>query len=134
MKRCTESFTIWRDGAPVAFAAGQLVEDKHPILRTHKHLFAEPETTSGQEVARQLKPIEQASADPGEQRMLTPPMVAGGGDTPPEAEPFDPGEHTAPEVIEYLRTADEDERERVLAAERDGKKRSTVLGADLTKE
>lgn len=134
MKRCTESFTIWRDGAPVGFVAGQLVDDKHPILKTHKHLFAEPEAISGQEVARQLKPVEQASADPGEQRTLTPPKVAGGGDTPPEAEPFDPSEHNGPEVIEYLKAADEEERERVLAAERGGKKRTTVLGADLAKE
>jgi len=132
IKRCTESFTIWENGAPVAYAAGQLVDDKHPILKTHGHLFADPSTVARPAAAMRAKPAEQATADPGEQRTLTPPEQAagqGGGD--PKA--FDPGEHTGPEVIEYLKGADEEERARVLAAEQSGKKRSTVLGADLTK-
>ncbi|MER5209397.1 hypothetical protein ABT063_02055 [Streptomyces sp. NPDC002838] len=130
MKRCTESFTIWRDGAPVAFVAGQLVDDKHPILKTHKHLFEEPTATVVQ--AAQLKPVEQATAEPGTPRSLTPPtQTADSGGGGPK--PFDPGEHTAPEVIEYLKGADEDERVRVLAAEENGQARKTVLSADLTK-
>jgi hypothetical protein len=133
MQQCSESFTIWRDGAPVAFVAGQLVDDKHPILKTHGHLFAEPEATAARPAPAQVraKPAEQATNDPGEQRTLTPPQqtAALGGD--PKA--FDPGEHTGPEVIEYLKGAGEEERARVLEAERSGKNRSTVLGADLTK-
>jgi hypothetical protein len=128
MKRCTESFTIWRDGAPVAFVAGQLVEDKHPILKTHKHLFAEPEASAGQAPPTQLKPVEQATADPGEPRALTPPQAAAGD------KPFDPGEHTAPQVLAYLKDADEEERERVLAAEADGQKRKGILGDAGAKE
>lgn len=121
MKRCSESFTIWRDGAPVAFVAGQLVDDKHPILKTHGHLFAEPETTAHRPGV--LRATEQATADPGEKRSLASPA---GGE-------FDPGEHTAPEVIEYLKGASQEERARVLAAEQAGKARATVLGTDLTK-
>jgi hypothetical protein len=134
MKRCTESFTIWRDGAPVAFAAGQLVDDKHPILKTHKHLFAEPEASTGQAPPAQLKPVEQATADPGEPRTLTPPAAAAvGGDANTKGEPFDPGEHKAPEVLAYLKDADEEERARVLAAEAEGQKRKGILG-DAAKE
>lgn len=124
MKRCTESFTIWRDGAPVAFVVGQLVDDKHPILKTHKHLFAEPEASSGQAPPAQLRPVEQATADPGENRTLTPPQAPAGD------KPFDPGEHTAPQVLAYLKDADDEERARVLAAEADGQKRKGILGAD----
>ena len=40
---------------------------------------------------------------------------------------FDPGAHTAPEVLEYLAQAEPAEVARVLIAEVDGKHRSTVL-------
>jgi hypothetical protein len=129
IKRCTESFTIWRDGAPVAFTAGQLVDDKHPILKSHGHLFDDPGTVA--RPAPQPKRAEQATADPGELRNLTPPAAS----TSPEKssggrgeKPFDPGEHTAPQVLEYLKTVDEEERARVLAAEADGQKRKGILG------
>jgi hypothetical protein len=136
MKRCTESFTIWRDGAPVAFVNGQLVEDKHPILKTHKHLFAELEASAGQAPPAQLKPVEQATAAPGETRILTPPAAGTGAqeDRRTSGKPFDPGEHNAPEVLEYLQDADEDERERVLAAEAAGRKRKGILGDAGAKE
>jgi hypothetical protein len=134
MKRCSESFTIWRDGAPVAFVAGQLVDDKHPILKTHGHLFAEPEATAAPPAPPQVKarPAEQATNDPGELRTLTPPeqTAAQGGDAP---KPFDPGEHNADQVLEYLKGADEEERARVLAAEAEGRKRKGILG-DAAKE
>lgn len=135
MKRCTESFTIWRDGAPVAFVAGQLVEDKHPILKTHRHLFAEPEAASGQEVARQLKPVEQATADPGELRTLTPPTETGGEQKEPaDDKPFDPAEHTIPQVMAYLKDADDEERARVLEIEAAGEKRKGILGDTTAQE
>ncbi|MEH0578992.1 hypothetical protein QBA54_31985 [Streptomyces sp. B21-108] len=130
IKRCTESFTIWRDGAPVAFVAGQLVDDKHPILKSHGHLFSDPETAARPALAPTLKPVEQATADPGEQRALTPPAPAQQEDG---GKPFDPGEHKAPEVLAYLKDANEEERARVLAAEADGQKRKGILG-DAAKE
>ena len=43
---------------------------------------------------------------------------------------FDPGAHTAPEVLEYLAQAEPAEVARVLIAEVDGKHRSTVLSFD----
>lgn len=43
-------------------------------------------------------------------------------------ERFDPGENTVDEVESYLATADEDERERVLAAESAGKSRKSITG------
>jgi hypothetical protein len=121
MQRCNESFIIWRDGAPVAFVAGQLIDDKHPILKTHRHLFSEPTAAASGPFV--LRPTEQATADPGEARTLTPPAPARAGD----GGPFDPGEHTAPEVIEYLKGADEEECARVLAVEAEGQKRKGVL-------
>ncbi|MFD7709475.1 hypothetical protein [Streptomyces sp. NPDC059786] len=130
MKRCTESFTIWRDGAPVAFTAGQLVDDKHPILKSHKHLFAEPQATAGHAPPAQLKPVEEATASPGENRTLTPPAAPADS----SQTPFDPGEHTAPDVIEYLKGADEEERARVLAAEAAGRGRKGILGDAGSKE
>ncbi|MEV5607011.1 hypothetical protein [Streptomyces sp. NPDC052225] len=68
MKRCKESFTIWRDNAPVAYTAGQLVEDDAEILRSHGHLFAELEPT-----VRAPSVVEAATAEPGERRSVTPP-------------------------------------------------------------
>ena len=43
---------------------------------------------------------------------------------------FDPGAHTAPEVLEYLAQAEPAEVARVLIDEVDGKHRSTVLSFD----
>jgi hypothetical protein len=44
-------------------------------------------------------------------------------------EPFDPTEHTVAEVNHYLDYATPEERDRVLAAERDGKARAGIVGA-----
>lgn len=44
-----------------------------------------------------------------------------------KSEEFDPADHTVEEVKEYLEAADDDERERVLAAEAEGKGRKTLL-------
>lgn len=41
--------------------------------------------------------------------------------------PFDPSAHKAEDVIEYLQTAEKHEALRVLEAEAEGKKRSTIL-------
>lgn len=43
---------------------------------------------------------------------------------------FDPAEHDVDEVTAYLAEADDDERSRVLAAEKDGKARKTVLASE----
>ncbi|WP_333745849.1 hypothetical protein [Streptomyces sp. IBSBF 2950] len=43
---------------------------------------------------------------------------------------FDPAQHDAPSVLEYLAEADEAETARVLAAEAAGKNRKTIMGKD----
>lgn len=43
-------------------------------------------------------------------------------------EQFDPARHNSETVVAYLADADEAERERVLAVEREGKARKAVLG------
>ena len=45
-----------------------------------------------------------------------------------ESQAYDPGEHTVPEVVAYLRTADAAELSRVLDAERRGQARKGILG------
>jgi len=44
------------------------------------------------------------------------------------ADAYNPDEHTVTEVNDYLKDADDTERERVLAAERDGQARKGILG------
>lgn len=41
---------------------------------------------------------------------------------------FDPADHTVDEVKTYLDGADDDERDRVLVAEKDGKARTSLIG------
>lgn len=45
-----------------------------------------------------------------------------------ESDPFDPSDHTVDEVTAYLDSADDAERDRVLAAERAGKSRKGITG------
>lgn len=40
---------------------------------------------------------------------------------------YDPADHTVDEVTTYLQTASQEERDRVIAAEQDGKARVTIL-------
>lgn len=47
----------------------------------------------------------------------------------PSDAPFDPGEHSATDVLGYLESADLAEAERVLQAESDGKARKGILAA-----
>jgi len=47
----------------------------------------------------------------------------------PAAKAFDPSEHTVAEVEVYLAEVDAEERERVLALERAGKARKSLLGS-----
>lgn len=50
----------------------------------------------------------------------------GGEETPPEDTPFDPADHTIPEVEDYV-GQHPDELERIYSAEVDGKGRTTLL-------
>lgn len=42
---------------------------------------------------------------------------------------YDPNVHTADEVVEYLKTASDEEKARIIALETDGKGRVTILNA-----
>lgn len=137
IKRCREPFATEVDGITRVVSAGELVSTDDPVYsRATRGHFEDVAVHVGQRAGRRAAAagaaVEQATADPGEARTLTPPAA-----TPDEGDAdgpqFNPGAHTAPEVIEYLKSADEEERARVLAAEEAGKARSTVLGADLTK-
>ncbi|MCX4661495.1 hypothetical protein [Streptomyces uncialis] len=58
--------------------------------------------------------------------------TTGPGDAPGDAEVFDPGAHTVPDVLAYLAAADEAEIRRVLDAEAVGQARTTILRKDST--
>lgn len=56
-----------------------------------------------------------------------------GGETPDgDLQPYDPSQHTVDEVAEYLEGADEAERDRVIAAEAEGKNRKGILDLATT--
>lgn len=112
IKRCTSAFSVWVDGTPRVYTAGQLIEDSEPVYKTHRAYFEDVET------AARPRTVEAATAAPGEQRTLG---------QPPAAASFDPGEHSVKEVRAYLEGADEEETARVLAAERNGKSRAGIL-------
>ncbi|MFG2589054.1 hypothetical protein [Streptomyces sp. NPDC048438] len=119
VKRCVQSFTVWRGGAPITFTAGQLLEEKHPILKTHGHLFQDAATAAQ---PRQAQRIEAATADPGEHRTLTPPAAPqdpgpGDAENPDEVDAYDPTEHSNREVLAHLETVTEAEALRILDAE-----------------
>lgn len=64
-------------------------------------------------------------------RVVLRPLAEASSDHPDAlvaVEPFDPSEHTVAEVQDHLDAADDDERERVLAAEAAGKARKSILG------
>jgi hypothetical protein len=58
----------------------------------------------------------------------------GDGDEKTEGDVFDPSEHKVDDVLAYLADADEDERQRVLTAESEGKTRSTILSFTAEEE
>ncbi|MGD6761356.1 hypothetical protein ACOKM5_20695 [Streptomyces sp. BH097] len=128
IKRCREPFAIEVDGITRVIAAGALVSTDDPAYTrgTRAHfddVTVHVDTETSRRAAAAGGPVEEATAAPGELRDLTPPTEPDGGD------PFAPDAHTAPEVLDYLKEADDAERERVLAAEAAGRNRKSVLGA-----
>jgi len=70
-QRCTSSFAVPTESGPMVYAAGRLVSDEDPILRSHGHLFEPVEV----QVARQeatprsvTAAVETATAAPAEVR------------------------------------------------------------------
>ncbi|WP_409469065.1 hypothetical protein [Streptomyces sp. HC307] len=72
IKRCKSPFSVWKNGVPRVITGGQLVEDTDPVYKGHEHLFEDVETFVSDRAAQ----VEQATADPGEPRDLTPPAAA----------------------------------------------------------
>lgn len=72
--------------------------------------------------------VAQAQADAGQPEV---PEEQPAPESGPEAPvQFDPNEHTVAEIQEHLASADEAEKERVLAAEADGQARKTLVGTE----
>ncbi|MFB7597256.1 hypothetical protein [Streptomyces sp. NPDC056160] len=71
--RCTKSFSAYADGVPRVVRAGQLLDDDDPIVQGREASF---ESVDAHLAARRPQ-VEQATADPGEQRSLSTPSPAG---------------------------------------------------------
>lgn len=82
IKRATQPFTAYIDGMPRVVRAGDLVEDTDPVMQGRAHLFETVEEHVAQRQPQQPQ-VETATAEPGEQRNLTPP--ASGRSKPPSA-------------------------------------------------
>ncbi|MDK0520386.1 hypothetical protein [Streptomyces sp. ML-6] len=65
--RCTRSFSAYANGAPRVVRAGQLVEDNDPIVKGRETAFESVDA----HLASRRPQVEQATAEPGEQRNLT---------------------------------------------------------------
>jgi hypothetical protein len=70
VQRCKGGFAVFRDGSPHVYAAGQLVGDGDPILRTHGELFepVEAQVARQEQTPRSVSAVETATAAPGEVR------------------------------------------------------------------
>ncbi|MFF5795799.1 hypothetical protein [Streptomyces albogriseolus] len=74
IKRAIAPFTAYIDGMPRVVRAGDLVEDTDPVMQGRTHLFETAEEHVAQRQPQQPRPqVETATAEPGEQRNLTPP-------------------------------------------------------------
>lgn len=120
IKRCKSSFAVAVDGAPRIIRVGTLVKDGDPVLKGREQHFEDVDTY----MSRRRPAVEEATAEPGKLRALTPPRTR--QESPPSA-PFDPNEHKNDEVLAYLGTATEAETLRVLDLEAVGQNRSGIL-------
>lgn len=66
IKRCKASFAVIENGAPRVITAGQLVDDKDPVVKGREANFEDVETYVSDHKPR----VEQATADPGEKRSV----------------------------------------------------------------
>lgn len=82
IKRAIQPFTAYIDGMPRVIRAGDLVEDTDPVMQGRTHLFETVEDHVAQRQPQQPQ-VETATAEPGEQRNLTP--SASGRGKPPSS-------------------------------------------------
>jgi hypothetical protein len=77
LKRCKASFVAFLDGIPVAVNVGDIVEDDDRLYKASPESFEAIKITryvsSDQGASRpEGKPVERATADPGDKRTVTP--------------------------------------------------------------
>lgn len=72
-QRCRDAFAIQTKDGPLVYAAGRLVSDDDPILRTHRHLFepVEMQVQRQEQAPRSVTAVETATAAPGEARQVS---------------------------------------------------------------
>ncbi|MFD3333518.1 hypothetical protein ACFWV1_12860 [Streptomyces sp. NPDC058700] len=66
IKRAKSSFVAYIDGAPRLVNAGDLIDDSDPVVTGREALFGSIED----HVAGKARPVEQATAEPGEKRSV----------------------------------------------------------------
>jgi hypothetical protein len=88
IKRCTSAFAASVDGVPRMYTVGQLVDASDPVIKGREGLFEDVETHMADKAARQAPRVEQATAEPGERRSVTPRQQAKkAAPSKPEAKP-----------------------------------------------
>lgn len=72
-QRCKGGFAVQTEDGPLVYAAGRLVSDDDPILRTHRHLFepVEMQVQRQEQAPRSVTAVETATAAPGEARQVS---------------------------------------------------------------
>jgi hypothetical protein len=75
IKRCTAAFAAKVAGIPRMYTPGQLVDDSDPGIKGREALFEDVESYMSNKAARQAPRVEQATAEPGERRSVTPPVA-----------------------------------------------------------
>lgn len=99
-----------------------------------KDHFVNTEIEVSDDVARSIINAGYAQVDPEDAKQVEaaltdgPQAVADLVEQQAQAGSYDPGAYSVDEVNAYLATADDTERERVLAAERAGQKRKGIVG------
>lgn len=107
-------------------AAGGVVDSPVIVGERGPELVTSPAATEVIPAPAELAPPEHAAPNPDPDPLLgaTDPSADSADDNPAA---FDPSDHTGPDVIAYAK-AHPDEVAAILAAERAGKARTTVLG------
>ena len=103
---------LFTPAEPVAVPAEPVIEPTEPVTEPVKPDEDHVEDSKGPGMTNPAEPVEPTPVVPAE------PVVV-----------FDPSEHTIPEVLTHLGQSDEVEGARVIAAEKAGRNRKTLLAA-----
>lgn len=72
IRRCKQSFAAVVKGTPRVIAAGALVDSADPIMKGREALFEDVDAYMADKADRQSRPVEAATAEPGEKRTVKP--------------------------------------------------------------